>query len=206
MDKKDLTIILDPAHGANVPGKQSPDGSHKEFLWSRDICNVLYELLLDEGYTVKIDNLTQDEIGLMNRRKFANELPGPGIKKLLLSFHNNASGSGTKWGKARGYEIYTWLGQTLSDDIATELLNSIDEQFNMYGLTERVDFSDGDPDKESRFTILGGDYNACLIEWLFMDNEQDLALLKNSKMNAMFAESIVHGVNMAFSKFFRNLS
>jgi N-acetylmuramoyl-L-alanine amidase len=29
------TYILDPAHGKNVAGKRSPDGKHREYLWSR---------------------------------------------------------------------------------------------------------------------------------------------------------------------------
>ena len=34
--KKNITIILDPAHGEDVPGKRSPDGVHREYRWSRD--------------------------------------------------------------------------------------------------------------------------------------------------------------------------
>ena len=38
MNTKSLCIILDPAHGNDVKGKCSPDGTHKEYLWSREIC------------------------------------------------------------------------------------------------------------------------------------------------------------------------
>ena len=31
--KKNITIILDPAHGEDVPGKRSPDGVHREYRW-----------------------------------------------------------------------------------------------------------------------------------------------------------------------------
>ena len=29
-----LIVILDPAHGSDVKGKRSPDGTHLEYLWS----------------------------------------------------------------------------------------------------------------------------------------------------------------------------
>lgn len=189
---RNLTIILDPAHGANVSGKASPDGSHLEFLWSRDECQILYDMLIEEGFKVVWDNLTQDEIGLMERRRYANKVPGD--KKLLISLHNNAAAN-HGWQKARGYEIYTWIGQTKSDDIATEILNQIDLEFqDLPGLTKRVDYTDGDPDKESKFTILGGNYYAVLLEWLFMDNKEDLLILKDSHANYRLAKAITRAV------------
>jgi len=33
--------ILDPAHGANTPGKRSPDGKHREYKWSREIISMI---------------------------------------------------------------------------------------------------------------------------------------------------------------------
>lgn len=41
-----------------------------------------------------------------------------------------------------------------------------------------MDLSDGDNDKESKFTVLmGSGYSAVLLEWLFQDNREDVALL-----------------------------
>ena len=53
---KKLIIILDPAHGSDVAGKRSPDGLHREYKWSREICadlKILFEAL---GYEVHYTN------------------------------------------------------------------------------------------------------------------------------------------------------
>ena len=52
MNTKSLCIILDPAHGNGVKGKCSPDGTHKEYLWSREICKKLASKLDTLGYEV----------------------------------------------------------------------------------------------------------------------------------------------------------
>lgn len=39
------TIILSCAHGEKVAGKRSPDGKHREYLWSRNIQYRIAEAL-----------------------------------------------------------------------------------------------------------------------------------------------------------------
>ena len=45
-----LLPIIDFAHGSDVAGKQSPDGRHKEYLWSRKVGKMLAESLKHEGF------------------------------------------------------------------------------------------------------------------------------------------------------------
>lgn len=87
---KNLIIILDPAHGEEVPGKRSPDGTHREYRWSRERIKVIKESLERLGYEVVLTNTTDREIGLDKRRNFATNYK-KGQKKLLLSLHNDAS-------------------------------------------------------------------------------------------------------------------
>lgn len=179
-----LVIILDPAHGEEVPGKGSPDGTHKEYKWSREICEKLKTHLTCLGFRVEITNPTDKEIGLSRRKEFASKVnTNPGEFKFLVSLHNNAAGMGNDWANARGFEIYTSKGNTKSDEFAGVILNNLSKDFPDYknrGL------------KESNFTVLmGSGYSAVLIEWLFQDNKEDVALLKDCDINHKFIDSLI---------------
>lgn len=90
-----LLPIIDFAHGSDVAGKQSPDGRHKEYLWSRKVGKMLAESLKHEGFEVAFTNTKDTEIGLSRRKEIANNLDTPrGGTKFLLSLHNNAAGMG----------------------------------------------------------------------------------------------------------------
>ena len=185
-----LVVILDPAHGEEVPGKRSPDGKHREYKWSRDICLAIGKELANHDIKVVFTNLTQKEIGLSKRKNFANNLETKeGEIKFLVSIHNNAAGNGNNWMQARGFEIYTSKGQTLSDKFASIIFQGLRDDFPNF--KARMDISDGDEDKEENFTVLMGNYSAVLLEWLFQDNQQDVELLANEKTNWLLVKSLV---------------
>ena len=48
-----LVVIIDPAHGIDVKGKQSPDGSHKEYQWSRKVSTLLSNSLKNNNFIVE---------------------------------------------------------------------------------------------------------------------------------------------------------
>lgn len=188
---KSLVIILDPAHGKNVPGKSSPDGMHKEYFWSRYVCSKLQKMLKNNGYDVFITVSDDNEPGLKERVKRANKFPG--TKKILISIHNNAAGDGLTWRTASGVEIYTTTGKTKSDIVATEIMDCIQKNFSY--LKIRSDFIDGDIDKESNFTVLTGKYYAVLLEWLFMDNREDLKIIQNTSETEKLCLSICQAID-----------
>lgn len=196
MEKKVL-VIIDYAHGKDVAGKQSPDGSHKEYIWSRKVGNMWKERLEKEGFKVALTNPTENEIGLSRRKEIANNLDTPldGIK-LLVSLHNNAAGNGEGWSLARGFEIFTTKGQTRSDLFANIIYEQLQKDFpTSDGYKHRVDTSDGDLDKEANFTVLmGNNYWSVLLEWLFQDNVDDVALLKDDKVNEKLVESLTKAI------------
>ena len=103
---KNICIVLDPAHGKEVPGKRSPDNSHREYLWSRERCRNLAIALRSLGYEVFFTNSTEYEIGLSKRQRNALSVKTD-KQKFLLSLHNDAVGSGTSWNNARGWSVWT---------------------------------------------------------------------------------------------------
>lgn len=190
---KALVIILDPAHGADVKGKCSPDERHREYLWSRDRCFSLRNTLTSLGYEVYMTTESINEPGLNIRKKFATNI-AKGKKKLLLSLHNNAAGSFNKWMQARGVEVYTTPGITDSDICAGILLKHIAKDFPQFKIRMNKD-SFLNRDKEQRFTVLmGAGYMGVLVEWLFQDNKDDVEALLDNNINIKLESSIVAAI------------
>lgn len=191
--KKVITVGLDAAHGSDVAGKRSPDGKHREYLWSRLMISKLKPRLICLGYPVFETNTTEKEIGLSKRKNIANAAPGK--NKTLLSIHNNAAASDGKWHTATGFAFYTSKGQTKSDVFAECLFRSFKEKFpNDY---MRKDTRDGDSDFDENFTVLmGANYFACLAEILFQDNKSDVERLANPDFQDECVDAFIRGIEL----------
>lgn len=169
-----MSIIIDDAHGSNVAGKGSPDGRHKEYLWSQFWCTELQKHLKDIDYTTYYNAPESTEPGLLTRVHRMNKVPAPSF---VFSWHNNAAGMGDVWKDAHGYSIWTTRGVTRSDTCATIIFNNL--RTFLPDLAFRQDLTDGDPDYESNFTVLMSKHPSVLLEFMFQDNEIDLQLLEN---------------------------
>lgn len=190
LNMKNITIILDRAHGEDTAGKRSPDGLHREWKWSSDRIAELKEQLESLDYIV-YETVTEDtEPGLTQRVKRANAFEGD--NKLLLSVHNNAAGMGVEWMNATGFAAYTCKGQTKSDDCAEIILNNLRIDFPELKL--RKDTVDGDLDCESNFTVLMGNYMAVLLEWLFQDSKNDVDKIEDVAYNERLITSLVNSI------------
>ena len=44
-----MKVLIDNGHGSDTPGKCSPDGRHREYLWARDVAQRLEKALTEEG-------------------------------------------------------------------------------------------------------------------------------------------------------------
>lgn len=87
-----VTVILDAAHGAETPGKRSPDGRFREYKWSRDIIAKLKSKLQSLGFEVFESNSTEREIGLSQRVQNTNKIKRK--NKIFISIHSDAAGNG----------------------------------------------------------------------------------------------------------------
>lgn len=190
---KNLIIILDPAHGEETPGKRSPDGKHREYKWSRYICDELKIKLEHEGYMVTQTTFTENEPGLTKRQTFAKNYDGQGKTKFLLSLHNNAAGNGESWYSARGFENYAFSTTGKSAEFGKVIMEQLIQDFP--SMTARKGPA---PNlvKSANFTVLAGSgYYANLLEWLFQDNQEDVKLLEDYSTNFKLVESLVKAIN-----------
>lgn len=186
-------IVLDPAHGMDVVGKCSPDKVHREYIWSRERCYSLEKTLTDKGYLVYLTTKSINEPGLTKRKNFADQV-AKGHKKLFLSLHNNAAGSDNKWHSASGASVYTTKGVTEADTFADIILKNFKIDFPEIKVREYKPVP-LERDFEENFTVLTGyDYVGVLVEWLFQDNKNDVALLLDPDMNKRFESSIIKSI------------
>lgn len=196
MATENKTIILSCAHGVEVGGKQSPNGTHKEYEWSRKIQYAIADKLIVKGINVVLipERRNNNEIGLWERVRLENEIRSPAF---VFSLHNNAAGNGKEWKLARGVEIWTSRGQTESDQYATAIYERLQKEFPTIhaGFDKNVfwrkNTTDGDIDKEENFTELMSKHPAVLLEWLFQDNVDDVELLSNDDLNSELVDVLV---------------
>lgn len=220
-----LTVILDSGHGNNTSGKRSPlidfaynknftsveNGRFREYRFNRRITKAAIPKLKALGFNVIELVPEENDISLSTRVKRINEYCakyGAG-NCVMVSTHVNAAGSEDKWLNARGWSIWTTKGTTNSDKLATCIYEAAlahignDKTYTDQFINEKVqkpirtDFSDGDPDFESNFTIIyGANCPAVLIENLFQDNKGDVQYLESHNGFNRIVNTLVDGVNL----------
>ena len=190
-----MTILLDPGHGSDTPGKRSPDGRFLEYAFNRDIAARVASELTSLGLNAEIIVPELTDVPLKERVSRINSRCAAFGKKniILVSIHANAAGNGSKWMNARGWSCYTSKGDTAADELATCLCEAAAKYFK--DLRLRTDFSDGDPDFEESFYILR--HTTCpavLVENFFYDNPDDLLFLESEEGRELVTKVIVEGV------------
>jgi N-acetylmuramoyl-L-alanine amidase len=206
-------LIWDPAHRRDTAGKRSPDGKHREYLWSRerigkitDNINKVKHLKFDQYYPFLLDFYAPERT---ERVKKYNDIAKDYDQTLVISIHNDAENPKTcgsdGWGKANGAAVWTSRGQDNSDILATNWFNFMKSRYPNQKF-RRAMWEGGDPDYEANFTILAGNkyikplYDAFLIEWLFQTNREDVEKLMNPKHNLYFEDMNTEWVLNTFNK------
>lgn len=106
-----VKILIDNGHGVNTTGKQSPDGRLHEYAYAREIAKRVEKCLKCKGYDVERIVPEDFDISLSIRCKRVNDICRMvGSKNVLVvSIHNNAVGSNSKWYSARGFTAHVGL-------------------------------------------------------------------------------------------------
>lgn len=172
--------IFDNGHGGMIdgvyqtPGKRSPvwpDGTQLfEGEFNRAIVDRLVVLCKANGidYVNLVD--TPEDVLLSERTSKANSIAKASEKPCIyVSIHADAFSDES----ANGWSVYTSPGTTKSDGIATILFEKAAREFT--GEYMRSDkYSDGDVDKEAKFTVLmDTNMPAILSENFFMTNSSN---------------------------------
>ena len=187
------TILIDNGHGKETLGKKSPDQKLQEWGYARRVAREVARKLRAMDYKVILITPEDEDISLNERVRRVNEYARK-TRCILISIHLNAAGDGSKWLKASGWECYTSVGKTNSDNLAEYLCKAAIEALPKE-FTIRTDKSDGDSDKEANFYILNKTIcPAVLTENLFMDSEKDYKYLMSPEGFAAIVNLHVNGI------------
>ena len=176
-----MKIVIDPGHaGRNVdPGAVNPGTGLQEADVALAVSRFLEAELMRAGHEVKLTRTEWEQPetdDLAYRTSFANDWGAD----LFVSLHCNSAASPS----AKGYEVWTSPGDMEGDALATCIYAQIAMEFP--DRAGRADYSDGDPDKESRFYVLvHTDAPACLVEMAFISNDEEAALLSDAALGAV---------------------
>lgn len=188
-----MKILIDNGHGANTPGKRSPDRTFFEWKFTREIAIPLVAKLKELGYDAeRIVTEDYQDVTLVERVRRVNAW----CKKLgkenviLVSVHANAAGNGG-WYNARGFSVFVCekcserskrLAQTLyAAAYARDLKGNRSIPANHYWT--------------ANFYIIKNTLcPAVLTENLFYDNKEDLAILKSDEGKKLIVELHLEGI------------
>lgn len=191
-----MKILIDNGHGSNTAGKRSPDGKHREYLWARQFADLLVNKLKSLGFDARRIVPETRDISISERCRRVNAICREKGKKnvLLISIHNDASGSGKYWMSARGFSARVSLNASSG---SKKLATYIVEEMEAYGV--KVNWRSHSNNMPYWPQNLGicRDTNcvAVLTENLFQDNKEDVALLADAdfcnKLACAHAEGII---------------
>ena len=190
-----MLILIDPGHGIDTPGKRSPDGKFLEYLWNRQIADLLLDRFMIMDIDASLVVTETNDISLSTRVQRVNKVCSKvgASNVILLSIHSNAAGDGSKWMSAQGWSCYTSKGDTKSDVIAECLYDAFEAEFSEKKI--RKDMSDGDRDWEENFYVLQkSKCPAVLLENFFYDNRDECAWLLKDETKERIADTIVKGI------------
>ena len=190
-----MKVLIDPGHGIDTPGKRSPDGLFLEYLWNRQVADMLLERLVSMGIDASLVVTETNDVTLRNRVNRVNTICNKvgASNVLLVSIHANAAGNGSSWQNAKGWSCYTSKGKTKSDQVAECLYEAFEEEFPDRKI--RKDLSDGDKDWEENFYVLEKSRcPAVLLENFFYDNKEECAFLLKEETKRRIASAAAIGI------------
>lgn len=190
-----MKILIDPGHGIDTPGKRSPDGLFREYLWNRQVADLILGGLLSAGVDASLVVTETNDVTLRNRvnrvNTICNRLGASNV--LLVSIHANAAGNGSAWMNAKGWSCYTSRGKTKSDQVAECFYDAFEAEFPERKI--RKDMSDGDRDWEENFYVLQkSKCPAVLLENFFYDNREECAWMLQDETKRRIAGAAVKGI------------
>lgn len=170
-------VLIDNGHGAETPGKCSPDGRLHEYAWTREIARRVCDKLKASGYDARLLVPELNDVSLRERVRRVNSIcAGAGSDNVLLvSIHVNAAGTG-QWHNASGWTAWIAPNASQRSRKLAMLLNAEAVNLNLKGNRSREPFFTGN------FAILRDTKcPAVLTENMLQDNLHDVAYLLSDR-------------------------
>lgn len=187
-----MIVLIDNGHGANTPGKCSPDKRLREYKYCRETADALCKALAERGYEARRIVTEENDVPLATRCKRVNDVcAAMGAKNVLLvSLHNNAAGNGG-WKSASGWSgwVYT-QGSERSRLLAQYLYKAAEKR----GLQGNRSVPACRYWTANFYILKHTDCAAVLTENLFQDNKEDVDYLLSDAGRKAIVDLHVEGI------------
>ena len=193
-----MKILIDNGHGEGCVNG-SPDGKHKEWKWARMFAKRLKGVLIEEGFDADLITPEDANISITKRcarvNQVCNQLGAKNV--ILLSIHNDASGSSRQWRNPRGFSCRVGLNASnKSKDLATFIVQSAFDNGIKVNKQNTHQWYWSQNLGICRDTACP----AVLVENLFQDNKEDLILLYDEEFLKKLCDSYVTGIKKYINK------
>ena len=187
-----MKILIDNGHGKGCVNG-SPDGKHKEWIWAREFAKRLKEALAAEGMDADLITPEEANISISKRCARVNQVCKElGAKNvILLSIHNDAIGSDGQWHNARGFSCRVALN---ASERSKALATFIAMNANNNGIKVRKQTTRQWYWLQNLGICRDTSCPAVLVENMFQDNKEDIALLYDEEFLKKLCDSYVCGI------------
>lgn len=188
-----MKILIDNGHGSNTPGKRSPDGTLKEYAYTREISKLLVSRLKELGYDAELVTPETWDVSLTSRVKRINSIcKSLGASNVLvISIHNNAAGADGKWHSATGWQVHVSLNASKNSKRLASCLVKAAEEIK---LKVRKPLPTQDYWPQNLAICRDTNCPAVLTENMFQDNKEDVAFLLSDKGKEAIVELHIKGI------------
>lgn len=187
-----MKILIDNGHGVDTPGKRSPDGKLREYVWAREIAKRLESTLKTKGFDAERIVTEETDIPINERVRRVNAVCNKAgtSNVLLVSIHINAAGN-SGWMSARGWSV--WVAPNAS-------CNSKRLAKCLYEEADKAGYKGNRCVPATKYWV--GNYGivrdtkcpAVLTENLFQDNKEDVAILMSEAGKQAMVDIHVKGI------------
>lgn len=188
-----MIVLIDNGHGANTPGKCSPNKQIREYSYTREIASLLEHELQKKGITVIRVVTEEEDIPLSTRVQRVNTICRKfGSKNCcLVSIHLDAAGSDGKWHSARGFSVRVAKNASQKSKKLARLLYEQAEELSL-----KCNRSVPPEKYWVQNLAICRDTNcaAVLTENLFQDNKEDVAFLLSEKGKEAIVQLHLNGI------------
>lgn len=209
---KQITVIIGTAHRLREPGKQSPDGKFKEFIYSREIATELEAKLAAYGIHTYVDmidndlpeslwsssNITERNRELTRRVNAVNAICDSVGKDncIYISIHVDAAGADGNWHNARGWSARVSPYASKNSKL---LAGYLFDAAKANGITTRQPLPNQKYWEQDLYVLNNTKCPAVLTENLFQDNMADVDFLLSDEgrhaIERLHIEGILNYIN-----------
>ena len=172
-----MIVLIDNGHGANTPGKCSPDKQIREYSYAREIASLLEQKLKEKGITAIRIVTEENDVPLSTRVQRVNTICREfGAQNCcVVSIHLDACPPNDgKWHNARGFSVRVAKNASSRSKKLARLLYEQAEALNLKGNRSVP------PEKywvQNLAICRDTNCAAVLTENLFQDNKEDVTFL-----------------------------